>query len=66
MGLSPADKEYLDALKKARLAIITGGQSYKIGSRALTRADLKFITDEISRLEGSQNIRVRRVIPVDW
>ena len=63
--LSETDRKYLDALKKARLAIITGAQSYRIGSRAVTRADIKFINDEIARLEGSNAIRVRRVIPVD-
>lgn len=37
--LSTADM--LDAVNKAIFAIAVGGQSYKIGSRSLTRADLK-------------------------
>lgn len=41
-----ADKTYttqemLDQVNAAILAICVGGQSYKIGSRSLTRADLK-------------------------
>ena len=34
-------QEMLDAVNKAIIAIAVGGQSYKIGSRSLTRADLK-------------------------
>lgn len=34
-------KEMLDSVNSAILAIAVGGQSYKIGSRSLTRADLK-------------------------
>lgn len=34
-------KEMLDSVNSAIVAIAVGGQSYKIGSRALTRADLK-------------------------
>ena len=63
--LSISDQEYLNALKEARIAIITGGQSYRIGSRALTRADLRFITDEIDKLEGKYNQRWRRVLVRD-
>lgn len=33
--------EMLDSINAAIMAITVGGQSYKIGSRALTRADLK-------------------------
>jgi len=63
--LSEADKEYLNALRTARLNIITGAQSYSIGGRSLTRADLGTINSEISRLEGAQAMRLRRVVPVD-
>ena len=63
--LSQSDEEYLNALKAARIAILTGAQSYKIGSRALTKVDIRFITDEIARLEGATQARVRRVIPFD-
>lgn len=34
-------KEMLDNVNQAIMAITMGGQSYKIGSRSLTRADLK-------------------------
>lgn len=34
-------KEMLEKVNEAIMAIAVGGQSYKIGSRSLTRADLK-------------------------
>lgn len=34
-------KDMLDSVNAAIMAIAVGGQSYKIGSRSLTRADLK-------------------------
>lgn len=34
-------KDMLDSVNAAIYAICVGGQSYKIGSRSLTRADLK-------------------------
>ena len=34
-------QDMLDQVNKAIYAICVGGQSYKIGSRSLTRADLK-------------------------
>lgn len=34
-------KDMLDSVNNAIVAIAVGGQSYKIGSRSLTRADLK-------------------------
>ncbi len=34
-------KGMLDSINAAIMAIMAGGQSYKIGSRSLTRADLK-------------------------
>lgn len=34
-------KDMLDSINAAIMAITVGGQSYKIGSRSLTRADLK-------------------------
>lgn len=39
MAISKA--EMLEQVEKAIVAIAVGGQSYKIGSRSLTRADLK-------------------------
>lgn len=38
-------QELLDAVNKAIMSIMVGGQSYKIGSRTLTRADLKTLYD---------------------
>lgn len=38
---TPTTKEMLNNINAAIMAITVGGQSYKIGSRALTRADLK-------------------------
>ena len=35
------NQEMLDSVNAAIYAITVGGQSYKIGSRSLTRADLK-------------------------
>jgi hypothetical protein len=63
--LTEDDKIYLDALKKARLAIVTGAQSYRIGTRQLTRANLKDIIDEIEKLEGTKAPRFRRIVPID-
>ena len=63
--LSESDKEYLKALKEARLAIVTGAQSYRIGSRQLQRADLKTINEEIAKLEGTTTPRFRRVVVTD-
>lgn len=34
-------RDMLDSINAAIMAITVGGQSYKIGSRSLTRADLK-------------------------
>lgn len=34
-------QDMLDQVNEAIIAITAGGQSYKIGSRSLTRADLK-------------------------
>jgi len=44
-------KSDLAALKAARLKILEGGQSYTIGKRAFTRADLSEINREIRSLE---------------
>lgn len=65
LKLSEEDIEYLTILKRARNAIVSGAQSYSIGSRSVTRADLQFITGEIARLEGSTAPIIRRVIARD-
>lgn len=60
-------KQYLDAEK----AILIAGQSYKIGNRTLTRANLSEIQEAISSLiaagatvDGSGNGGVRRAMQV--
>lgn len=64
-------KEHLDAWYKAELAVSTG-QSYKIGSRQLTRANLLEIQKQINYWENriavlsGKNHRVKRVIPRDF
>lgn len=35
-----SEEQLLEEVKKAMVTILVGGQSYKIGSRELTRADL--------------------------
>ena len=44
-------KEQLEVLNKAIYAILAGGQSYKIGTRSLTRADLATLIEERNRIE---------------
>lgn len=44
-------KDLLGEVKKAILTILVGGQSYKIGSRQLTRADLAQLRKLKSDLE---------------
>lgn len=60
-------KQYLEAEK----AILVAGQSYKIGNRTLTRANLSEIREAISSLQaagatvdGSGNGGVRRAMQV--
>lgn len=66
-------KENLKLWMEAEKAVATG-QSYRIGTRSLTRASLREITerirfwrDEIAKLECgiSGGIRVLRVVPRD-
>ncbi|MDR3280951.1 MAG: hypothetical protein LBT23_10595 [Synergistaceae bacterium] len=55
MALSEARKEYTGRRLGIYLEaeeIILRGQSYKIGSRMLTRADLAAVQSEIRRLEN--------------
>lgn len=66
-------RENLTRWLEAEKAVATG-QSYRIGTRSLTRASLKEITDrirfwrnEIDRLErGTQGARVFRAVPRDF
>lgn len=68
-------KEHLSAWLKAEMEVTTG-QSYKIGSRTLTRANLTEIRNAIDYWNGKVNQlenvaktggrnRVRRVVPRD-
>ena len=51
--------EMLDQVNNAISAVLAGGQSYKIGSRSLTRADLaqlKAIRDDLeAQIDSGQN-----------
>ncbi|WP_142413071.1 DUF6148 family protein [Hathewaya massiliensis] len=69
-------EKHLNAWLEAELAITTGAQSYSVGSRTVTRADLgqvrqqiKFWSNEIYKLKNiSQRKgrnRVLRVVPRD-
>ncbi len=44
-------EEQLQVLNEAIYKILVGGQSYKIGTRSLTRADLSALIAERNRLE---------------
>ena len=64
-------KTHLQAWLDAELAISTG-QSYRIGTRQLNRANLSEVKDritywqrEVSRLEGKGSRRVFRAVPRD-
>lgn len=47
---TPADR--LRIINEAIYAILAGGQSYKIGTRSLTRADLATLISERDRIES--------------
>ena len=58
---------------KAEQAVTVGGQSYSIGNRSLTRADLPFITKmivqlntELRTLQRGRQITSHRVVPRDF
>lgn len=48
-------REMLEAVNKAIFAVAVGGQSYKIGTRSLTRADLNQLYTIKSDLEARIN-----------
>lgn len=54
-------KILLEAYQAAEISILQGAQSYKIGSRELTRADLKEVREERKRLEN-EVIEIENVI----
>lgn len=51
-GPFSSQAEQLQTLNEAICKIMVGGQSYKIGTRSLTRADLKTLIAERDRLEA--------------
>jgi hypothetical protein len=62
---------HLDAWYNAELAVSTG-QSYSIGSRSLTRANLAEIREQIkywegkvNQLKGNKRRKARRFVPRD-
>ena len=73
-----AKKEALEAAEKAYIALLSGQvQSYAIGSRNLTRLNLKELEDTISKLEkeidsleavlrGGSRRKAVGVVPRDW
>jgi len=63
-------KAELEQVNTAITAVLSGAQSYRIGTRALTRADLDTLynrkdklEDSIAALSGGSG-RFRRVIPI--
>lgn len=48
-------QQMLEEVKKAIFAVLVGGQSYKIGSRQLTRADLTRLQAMKKELEAEIN-----------
>lgn len=67
-------KERLELYYAAEIRILDG-QSYKLGSRELTRANLKQVQDKIKELEndiekleatGTTKRKVYKVVPRDW
>jgi hypothetical protein len=66
-------RERLARYIAAETHITTGGQAYSIGNRSLTRADLRFIAEmitklysEIRTLERGSQIAMQRVVPRDF
>lgn len=53
-------KEHLNAWLQAEYTVATGGQSYTIGSRTLTRADLADIRDAINFWQAKVNALERK------
>ena len=64
--------ERLEKYEAAEIAILDGAQSYSIGNRTLSRAELNTITKQIERLKKEQlkllnygAVRLQRVVPRD-
>ena len=65
--------ERLSRYIQAEQFLLQGGQSYSIGNRSLTRADLRYITDMIVKLNAAlirlrrgNQITSHRVVPRDF
>lgn len=65
-------KERLVLYQAAEAAILSGAQSYTIGNRSLTRANLQeiskmieYLQDEIETLEGKPRGYSRRIVIID-
>ena len=54
-NLMPTNEDALREVNNAIMKILVGGQSYKIGSRQLTRADLKELYAMRKELEAGIN-----------
>lgn len=75
--MTPAERiaqtrQRLGLYLQAEAAILGGAQSYSIGNRTLSRADLQTIRDEIRKLtmesmkaETGGAIRIQRIVPRD-
>lgn len=50
------NKKLIEEVNKAILTILNGGQSYKIGSRQLTRADLATLQKMKQSLESQEKV----------
>ena len=70
-------KQRLEMYYAAEEAILAGAQSYKLGSRSLTRADLSAIESMIKKLEndieeleavanGGSRRKAMAAVPFDW
>ena len=72
-------EKYLEELEKAYLALLSGQvQSYSIGSRSLTKFDLKDLKGQIDELEkeidnlesqlqnGGKSRKAFGILPRDW
>ena len=66
-------RKHRDAWLEAEYAVAVAGQSYTIGSRTLTRANLSEIRKAIdywqgklNRVESGGRIRLRRSVPLDF
>jgi hypothetical protein len=66
-------KQRLQLYLAAEAAILSGAQSYSIGHRQITRADLRSVQAEVEKLtvdvaqlsRGGNAIRVQRIVPRD-